>query len=137
MTRNPDDLRSFERPSSPNTAFYAPSGVDVASEPDGVVPVYPVAASELSALASKLWNSLKHVALKELQENGRITAHFVATTPILRFKDDITVEFVEMGAGQSSFLIYSASRVGYSDFGTNRKRVEDWLFRLNEAVRGA
>lgn len=137
MSKTPDDLRSFERPSSPNTAFYVPAGVDVHSPTDGEVPVYPMSATELSLLACKVWNDLRYVELKELQENGRITAHFVATTPLLRFKDDISVEFVELELERSSFMIYSASRIGYSDFGTNGKRVEDWLFRLNEAVRGS
>lgn len=45
----------------------------------------------------------------------------VFTTAIMRFKDD--VEF-EVGEEAGVVHIRSASRVGYSDLGLNRKRVE-------------
>ncbi|MEE2888566.1 MAG: DUF1499 domain-containing protein [Planctomycetota bacterium] len=43
------------------------------------------------------------------------------TTQILRFKDDVEFHLVTAG---DIVHIRSASRVGYSDFGANRKRVE-------------
>ena len=43
------------------------------------------------------------------------------TTQILRFKDDVEFHLVTAGG---IVHIRSASRVGYSDFGANRKRVE-------------
>lgn len=56
--------------------------------------------------------------------------HAVFTTRLLRFKDDL-----EARLDREAGLIHvrSASRVGYSDLGTNRKRVE----ALREAWRGA
>ncbi|MBY6203527.1 DUF1499 domain-containing protein [Halomonas denitrificans] len=54
----------------------------------------------------------------------------VATTRILRFKDD--VEFLlDRGAGM--IHLRSASRIGYSDFGKNRKRMESIRERMVEA----
>lgn len=47
--------------------------------------------------------------------------HAIFTTKIMRFKDD--VEFELEGR---TLHVRSASRVGYSDLGANRKRVE-WL----------
>jgi len=46
---------------------------------------------------------------------------FVVTTPILRFRDDL-----ELLADDDGKVIHirSASRLGYSDLGTNRRRVE-------------
>jgi len=44
--------------------------------------------------------------------------HAVFTTPILRFKDDFELRF-----GDGSLFLKSSSRVGYSDLGTNRKRI--------------
>lgn len=136
MTTRPDDLAAFQRPRSPNTALYAPADLSLENKTDGTVPTYPKSVAELSHLACKVWEDLNNVKLTELVEDGFSLARFVATTPLLRFKDDITVQFVTLGDRQSSFIIYSASRIGYSDFGTNKKRVEDWLYRLNEAVRG-
>ncbi len=54
----------------------------------------------------------------------------VATTRFLRFKDD--VEFLlDIHAGHIG--VRSASRIGYSDFGKNRKRMESIRDRLIDA----
>lgn len=45
----------------------------------------------------------------------------VFTTPVLRFKDDVSFE-VDSSAAKIHFR--SASRVGHSDLGANRKRLE-------------
>jgi uncharacterized protein (DUF1499 family) len=53
-------------------------------------------------------------------------------TPLLRFPDIVTVEFVALGPDRSSLAIYSHARYGSGDFGTNRKRVLAWLSRLEQ-----
>jgi hypothetical protein len=55
---------------------------------------------------------------------------FIQHTPLLRFPDIITVEFVALAPDRSSLAIYSRARYGRGDFGTNRKRVLRWLDRL-------
>jgi len=55
---------------------------------------------------------------------------FIQHTPMLRFPDIVTVEFVALAPDRSSLAIYSRSRYGRGDFGTNRRRVERWLARL-------
>ena len=47
--------------------------------------------------------------------------HVVFTTRLLRFKDDVEFYFAE---DEPVIHVRSASRVGYSDLGTNRRRVE-------------
>lgn len=54
-----------------------------------------------------------------LVEEKKDYLHFVYTTPILRFKDD--VEFL---ITDKEIQIRSASRVGYYDFNVNKKRIE-------------
>jgi len=51
-------------------------------------------------------------------------------TPLLRFPDIVTAEFVALEGDRSSVAVYSKSRYGRGDFGTNRKRVLAWLDRL-------
>lgn len=46
--------------------------------------------------------------------------HFEFTTLIMRFVDDLEFSIARNGV----IHVRSASRVGHSDFGTNRKRVE-------------
>jgi uncharacterized protein (DUF1499 family) len=67
---------------------------------------------------------IKHLVL--LMPRTRVQAeepgylHLVVTTRILRFKDDLELEWAEDGR----IDVRSASRVGRSDLGANRKRVE-------------
>jgi uncharacterized protein (DUF1499 family) len=54
----------------------------------------------------------------------------VATTKILRFKDD--VEFL-LDRDAGTIAMRSASRIGYSDLGKNRKRMEEVRVAMIEA----
>ena len=57
-------------------------------------------------------------------------------TPMLRFPDIVTAEFVALGPDRSSVAIYSRARYGRGDFGTNRKRVLAWLGQLHGGAAG-
>jgi uncharacterized protein (DUF1499 family) len=59
-------------------------------------------------------------------------AHAVYRTPLLRFRDDLELRLDEAGA---VIHVRSASRVGYSDMGANRRRVED--LRASWSLRSA
>lgn len=56
-----------------------------------------------------------------IDERGEGYLHAVFTTSILRFKDDVELR---LDAEARVVHVRSASRVGYSDLGKNRKRVE-------------
>ena len=55
-------------------------------------------------------------------EDDYIRAEFVST--IFRFVDDVEFHFPDDNAKELVVHVRSASRVGYSDFGVNRKRME-------------
>jgi uncharacterized protein (DUF1499 family) len=57
----------------------------------------------------------------------------VATTRILRFKDDVMISLVRDG-GSVVVKIRSASRVGKSDFGMNAKRIRSIQAALSERL---
>jgi uncharacterized protein (DUF1499 family) len=57
----------------------------------------------------------------------------VATTRILRFKDDVMISLVRDG-GSVVVKIRSASRVGKSDFGMNAKRIRTIQAALSERL---
>ena len=52
-------------------------------------------------------------------------------TPIVRWPDWVTVRFIPLGEDQSTLAIYSRSVYGRKDFGTNERRITDWLARLS------
>jgi uncharacterized protein (DUF1499 family) len=65
----------------------------------------------------------------ELVERGKNYLRFEVKTLIFRFVDDL--EFL---LGNDVVHVRSASRVGYSDMGVNRRRVEDIRKLLQSAV---
>ena len=69
----------------------------------------------------------------EDRKSRRLT--YIQRTPVLRFPDVITVEFVPLDDGRSSLAIDSRSRYGKSDFGVNRRRVTEWLDLLVQMTR--
>jgi uncharacterized protein (DUF1499 family) len=58
----------------------------------------------------------------------------VATTRLLRFKDDITVRVRAEGDG-SRIDVRSKSRIGRGDLGTNARRIRRYLTAVAAAVR--
>jgi uncharacterized protein (DUF1499 family) len=64
------------------------------------------------------------------QEANRI--HAIATTRLCRFKDDL---FFELRDGH--IAVKSASRLGYSDLGANRRRLEGLRARYLNAIESA
>ena len=62
---------------------------------------------------------------------------YIQHSPIFRFPDIVTVEFVRLGPNRSSIAIYSRSRYGEYDFSKNRKRVERWLVLLQRVAQPA
>jgi uncharacterized protein (DUF1499 family) len=75
------------------------------------------------------------------QEEGRdaIVLHFVRTTRLMRFKDDITVQ-IRPTAGQSSLTRWevsaeSKSRVGKGDFGQNPRNLAELMDRLRDLLQ--
>jgi uncharacterized protein (DUF1499 family) len=73
--------------------------------------------------------SLKRVKVV-VNEADYIHAEF--TSAIFRFVDDVEFLFSEERSGEVVIDIRSASRVGHSDFGVNRKRMEAIRSKLQE-----
>ena len=53
------------------------------------------------------------------------------TSPLFRFVDDVEFYFPKKQAGERIIHVRSASRVGYSDLGANRKRIEKIRSKFN------
>ena len=69
------------------------------------------------------------------RDAARGLIHAVATTKLMRYKDDIDILILPGDpekARESRLAIYSRSRIGHSDLGANRKRVTFMLDCLNK-----
>jgi len=69
----------------------------------------------------KILETDKQAQILKVQDNY-IRATF--TSSLFRFVDDVEFYFPQVSAGNTIIQVRSASRVGYSDFGVNRKRIE-------------
>ncbi|WP_422551673.1 DUF1499 domain-containing protein [Methylovulum miyakonense] len=80
---------------------------------------------EIKGNPLQAWAALRKVIIKQprmvITHETHATLHAEATSLVFRFVDDINVI---MDADAELIHIRSASRVGHSDFGVNRKRIE-------------
>jgi uncharacterized protein (DUF1499 family) len=83
---------------------------------------------DLVASRQRLLDLLNSLPRVRIEESDETRVHAVFTTPLLRFRDDVVFAF-DPEAEVIHFR--SASRIGRSDWGTNRKRMEE-LTRLYE-----
>lgn len=94
-------------------------------------PEFPMPADDLARKWVEMLGAQPNVVIVETL-TGEHRMVVIQHTPVLRFPDIVTVEFVPLGPDKSSLAVYSRSRYGGGDFGTNRKRVLAWLDRLQQ-----
>jgi len=122
-------FKTLQRPGSPNHWLVAPA--DYAVKPDAVAPVFAMPAAALQAVLKTVLQQTKGAAIDAETVDG---LHVVVTSAIFGFKDDVRIHVIPLSSQQSTLALYSASRVGYWDLGTNRRRAEEWLTRLQIAL---
>lgn len=126
------DLANAKRRATPNQYFVLPEGFG-AAKPDEVGPVFAVPAAALWEAWRKMIGEQPRVrVLEEAPETFRM--ELCQRTPLMRFRDDITVQIVPVSETTASIALYSRSRLGYSDLGANAKRIKHWLSLLKAAV---
>ncbi len=55
---------------------------------------------------------------------------YIARSKTIGYPDYISIKFIELAGGRSTFAVFSRARFGSSDFGVNRQRFQDWLKKL-------
>lgn len=122
-------FKSLKRPPKPNTCLAAPDHHCLAAEPDFAPPEFAVTPQDLFSKLNDLVAADRQWSKVESDPDG-LRLKFVATTGLMRFKDDVDIEVIPIDESRSTLAIYSRSRVGYSDLGTNRKRVDKLIERV-------
>ena len=82
---------------------------------------YAGTQQEARARLLQILESEKRTKILTAQKNY-IRAEFMSA--LFRFVDDVEFYFPKKQTGEGDIHIQSASRIGYSDFGANRKRIE-------------
>jgi len=122
------DFATLERGPDPNQYLLCPKGMCTA-EADGEAPVFEVPVEQLQVA----WDGMlaEQPRLQVLRrEVTNVQIDYVQRTRLLRFPDLVTVRFVPIDDAHSTLAIYSRSVYGKGDMGVNRKRVEEWLARV-------
>ncbi len=101
-------------PSTPNAVSSQTEKESAYIEP------FPFQGSEGESIA-RLLETLDSFDEIEVMKQEPRYIHAVATTKLMRFKDDLEFAVVE---GEDVIHVRSGSRIGYSDGGVNRKRLE-------------
>lgn len=65
-------------------------------------------------------------------DEGALQYDFIQRTDLMRYPDSITVRFIPLETGRSTFAIYSRSHYGRNDFGVNEARIRAWLAALDK-----
>lgn len=122
---DPDSVTELDRcPSSPNCV----SSAEDTGDSHFIDPI------SIDGDEDAAWQALQDLLAEdssfEIVASNERYLRAVATTRILRFKDD--VEFL-LNREAGAIGMRSASRVGYSDFGKNRSRMEDIRQRMIDA----
>lgn len=119
------DFETIPRTRKPNCALALPAhaGRDDADlkSPTFQATVEQLRDAVVSIAAHEPRTHLLHLDREAMQ------AEFEQSSKIFRFPDTITVAFEAMDATRATLSIYSRARLGYYDFGVNRKRVRRWL----------
>ena len=134
-------MRVIENNTAPKLGVSSAQLKPLGSRPNSVSSQTDIGAKQVAPIAfsgsvadqlAKAKNALESMpgAVIEQQESDYLYAVF--TSPLMRFKDD-----VEVYIDESSNLVHfrSASRVGYSDLGVNRKRYEAFALALAKEAK--
>jgi uncharacterized protein (DUF1499 family) len=136
MDRSAEDtLRPGERVTISTLVEPLPGNAALACPPDYCraiaipAPVFALPEARLAQLVREMVVGEAHTLIvSDEPTEHRIVA--IQHTPLLRFPDIVTIEFVTPAPGRSSVAIYSRSRYGKGDFGTNQRRVMRWLEQI-------
>ncbi len=125
------DLSTLKKHAKPNQFLVLPAGFG-SETPDAQSPTFALPPERLFELVSRVVGAEPRTHIGTEDAAAR-RLEVVQRTPLLRFADDVTIEVVPADGG-AALAIYSRSRVGYSDLGTNAKRVLGWLAKIRAAV---
>jgi len=128
------DFETLKVQKTPNRFLMLPKWLKSPSRADAASPVFNKPASETARVWFQVLRNEPEVFLSQY-DLIRLQFDFVQRSAIFNFKDNITVQFMEIGHASSTLAVYSRSRLGIYDFGVNRKRVTRWVSLTQKALQ--
>jgi len=125
------DFKTFQLTRKPNQFLIAPEGLCQNAKPHAIAKTYSADPQKLEDTFADVALAEPRVTRKQADDGQR---EFVQRSALMRFPDTITFEAIDLGNGTSTLAIYSRSKVGHSDLGVNKKRIDDWLAKLDGAL---
>jgi uncharacterized protein (DUF1499 family) len=101
-----------------------------------VARAYDVPPDTLYGAAERALEALGPVTLRRPDSSAARRLEAVYRVALI-FKDDVDVAVRARDGGGSALYVRSASRVGHSDLGVNRRRVDRFLEAVGTALRDA
>jgi uncharacterized protein (DUF1499 family) len=124
------DFSVVRTPSRPNAWLVAPPGA-VAGDASEPAPVLPFAAQAAAAAWLAIIESQPRTRVIAVSPDGlRIEAE--QRSAVFGFVDRISAWFIPTGDNRSTLAVYSRAQTGYWDLGVNKRRVRDWVSRLDD-----
>jgi len=103
--------------------------------PDLQPPTYSASPRRVGEAVQEALSQLPHWTVVGSGEGPAGTVvSAVHTTPLVPFKDDVTVRIVRKG-GKTVVRVHSKSRVGKWDFGQNARNIRELLAALDAELR--
>lgn len=135
-TGNPDlgsvDFETLKKTPTPNQYLMCSAGY-CAEKPDTVSSIYDIPASKLFTDILFLIEEGKELKLLASDES-ELSLRFLSRTPILRFPDTTNIKIIEISDTQSTLAIYAQAKIGLSDLGANKARVDAMIEKLEERI---
>ncbi len=126
------DFYELQPPSSPRTWLIAPADA-VAGAPDETPPVLAAPADRAAQAWVAVVRARPRTRIVAVADDGlRVEAE--QHSALLGFVDKISARFIPLDGDRSTVALYSRARIGYWDFGVNRRRLHDWLARLEKRL---
>lgn len=131
----PIDFSTLVKGKKPNEALVCPSGFCPAYDRPRPAPIFKSDASELIKELDQRISALEKVKRVD-DASDPLRRRYVTYSPLMHFPDTMNIEAIDLeavdGEPRSSVAVFAKARIGYSDNGANRARINQWLEMLDD-----
>lgn len=129
----PMTLETLVRTGKPNDALIGPADA-LPMTPDANAPVFAVPADELFGQIIAQVEATGTVTWVE-QNDAALYARALTFSSLMRFPDTNHIWVLPVDETHATLVLYAAAKLGQSDLGKNRERLDAWLDLLSDVPR--